>query len=77
MPERLMGTDCKFVGDMSTLVQIQLGPKISPSMSMTKSICPTKTEMPNLIHINKEKKSIFCSIHIFLTRSDLSNDLYS
>uniref|UniRef100_A0A804IW08 Uncharacterized protein n=1 Tax=Musa acuminata subsp. malaccensis TaxID=214687 RepID=A0A804IW08_MUSAM len=28
MPERLMGTDCKFVGDMSTLVQIQLGPKI-------------------------------------------------
>lgn len=28
MPERLMGTDCKFVGNMSTLVQIQLGPKI-------------------------------------------------
>ncbi|XAR64811.1 hypothetical protein NMG60_11008658 [Bertholletia excelsa] len=26
MPERLMGTDCKFVGNMSTLVQIQLGP---------------------------------------------------
>ncbi|KAL4341283.1 hypothetical protein GQ457_08G012530 [Hibiscus cannabinus] len=22
MPERLMGTDCKFVGNMSTLVQI-------------------------------------------------------
>jgi hypothetical protein len=28
MPERLMGTDCKFVGIMSTLVQIQLGPKV-------------------------------------------------
>ena len=28
MPERLMGTDCKFVGNMSTLVQIQLGPTI-------------------------------------------------
>lgn len=28
MPERLMGTDCKFVGNMSTLVQIQLGPII-------------------------------------------------
>lgn len=28
MPERLMGTDCKFVGNMSTLVQIQLGPKM-------------------------------------------------
>lgn len=28
MPERLMGTDCKFVDNMSTLVQIQLGPKI-------------------------------------------------
>lgn len=28
MPERLMGTDCKFVGKMSTLVQIQLGPRI-------------------------------------------------
>ncbi|THU43611.1 hypothetical protein C4D60_Mb00t10690 [Musa balbisiana] len=34
MPERLMGTDCKFVGDMSTLVQIQLGPKIRRSMNM-------------------------------------------
>ena len=31
MPERLMGTDCKFVGNMSTLVQIQLGPKIRRS----------------------------------------------
>src|SRR5450432_638980 len=31
MPERLMGTDCKFVGNMSTLVQIQLGPKIRQS----------------------------------------------
>lgn len=28
MPERLMGADCKFVGNMSTLVQIQLGPII-------------------------------------------------
>ncbi|CAD5175775.1 unnamed protein product [Musa acuminata subsp. malaccensis] len=28
MPEQLMGTDCKFVGDMSMLVQIQLDPKI-------------------------------------------------
>ncbi|KAK8704078.1 hypothetical protein V6N13_047711 [Hibiscus sabdariffa] len=28
MPERLMGTDCKFVGNMSTLVQIQLSPII-------------------------------------------------
>ncbi|CAK7327806.1 unnamed protein product, partial [Dovyalis caffra] len=28
MPERLMGTDCKFVGNMPTLVQIQLGPII-------------------------------------------------
>ena len=26
MPERLMVTDCKFVGNMSSLVQIQLGP---------------------------------------------------
>ena len=34
MPERLMGMDCKFVGDMSTLVQIQLGPKIRRSMNM-------------------------------------------
>ena len=33
MPEGLMGTDCKFVGDMSTLVQIQLGPKIHHSMN--------------------------------------------
>ncbi|KAL2901598.1 G2/M phase-specific E3 ubiquitin-protein ligase [Bienertia sinuspersici] len=32
MPERLMGTDCKFVGNMSTLVQIQLGPKIRSSI---------------------------------------------
>ena len=31
MPERLMGTDCKFVGNMSTLVQIQLGPIICQS----------------------------------------------
>ncbi|WVZ26796.1 hypothetical protein V8G54_000098 (mitochondrion) [Vigna mungo] len=31
MPERLMGTDCKFVGNMSTLVQIQLGPRICRS----------------------------------------------
>ncbi|GFP83348.1 hypothetical protein PHJA_000478200 [Phtheirospermum japonicum] len=31
MPERLMGTDCKFVGNMSTLVQIQLGPIIRQS----------------------------------------------
>ncbi|KAF4348576.1 hypothetical protein F8388_000255, partial [Cannabis sativa] len=31
MPERLMGTDCKFVGNMSTLVQIQLGPIIRRS----------------------------------------------
>ncbi|RXI09603.1 hypothetical protein DVH24_034794 [Malus domestica] len=31
MPERLMGTDCKFVGNMSTLVQIQLGPIICRS----------------------------------------------
>ena len=28
MPEGLMGTDCKFVGNMPTLVQIQLGPRI-------------------------------------------------
>jgi hypothetical protein len=28
MPERLMGTDCKFVGNMFTLVQIQLDPII-------------------------------------------------
>jgi hypothetical protein len=28
MPEQLMGTDCKFVDNMSTLVQIQLGLKI-------------------------------------------------
>jgi hypothetical protein len=28
MPELLMWTDCKFVGNMSTLVQIQLGPTI-------------------------------------------------
>lgn len=26
MPERLMGTNCKFGGNMSTLVQIQLSP---------------------------------------------------
>lgn len=32
MPEWLMGTDCKFVGYMSTLVQIQLGPKIRRSI---------------------------------------------
>ena len=31
MPERLMGADCKFVGNMSTLVQIQLGPIIHRS----------------------------------------------
>ncbi|KAF1898458.1 hypothetical protein Lal_00042152 [Lupinus albus] len=31
MPERLMGTDCKFVGNMSTLVQIQLGPIVCRS----------------------------------------------
>lgn len=31
MPEWLMGTDCKFVGNMSTLVQIQLGPRIRGS----------------------------------------------
>ncbi|WOL05373.1 hypothetical protein Cni_G14101 [Canna indica] len=34
MPELLMGTDCKFVGDMSTLVQIQLGLKIRRFMNM-------------------------------------------
>lgn len=33
MPERLMGTDCKFVGNMSTLVQIQLGPTIRQSIT--------------------------------------------
>jgi hypothetical protein len=32
MPERLMGTDCKFVGNMSTLVQIQLDPTIRLSI---------------------------------------------
>lgn len=32
MPEWLMGTDCKFVGNMSTLVQIQLGPRIHRSI---------------------------------------------
>ncbi|KAJ6800110.1 hypothetical protein M6B38_204860 [Iris pallida] len=34
MHERLIGTDCKFVSDMSTLVQIQLDPKMYRSMSM-------------------------------------------
>ena len=32
MPER--GADCKFVGDMSTLVQILLGPQIRRSINM-------------------------------------------
>lgn len=35
MPERLMGTDCKFVGYMSTLVQIQLGPRIRHEYDIT------------------------------------------
>lgn len=36
MPELFVNgdTDCKFVGDMSTLVQIQLDPRINRSMRM-------------------------------------------
>lgn len=48
MPERLMGADCKFVGNMSTLVQIQLGPIIRRSIEydLTSLICPPEIEMP-------------------------------
>lgn len=43
MPEWLMGTDCKFVGNMSTLVQIQLGPKICRSIMRWYTIFSTET----------------------------------
>ncbi|KAJ6854329.1 hypothetical protein M6B38_100005 [Iris pallida] len=56
MPERLMGTDCKFDGDMSTLVQIQLGPKMYRFMSMIKFILQ---KQKCLICINKEKNQFF------------------
>ena len=79
MPERLMGTDCKFVGDMSTLVQIQLGPKIRRSIppfheyDITNDISNLSSRM-----IRKRKRVyFFFSIHVFLIRSDLSNDLDS
>lgn len=51
MPERLMGTDCKFVGNMSTLVQIQLGPKIRRSTwkwyHITHLVLPRNARSPN------------------------------
>lgn len=61
MPERLMGTDCKFVDDMSTLVQIQLGPLIrhSHKNDVTKSICPL--EVPD----SQKGTKFVCNIPFF------------
>ena len=58
MPERLMGTDCKFVGNMSTLVQIQLGPKICQSTMRWYN----PSEIP---HTKIKKNPIFCQIPYF------------
>ncbi|KAL8053661.1 hypothetical protein ABFX02_05G087200 [Erythranthe guttata] len=53
-----MGTDCKFVGNMSTLVQIQLGPIISQSI-MRWYNPPCSSEIP---HTKIKKNQIFCEI---------------
>ncbi|NP_054927.1 hypothetical protein SpolCp017 (plastid) [Spinacia oleracea] len=66
MPERLMGTDCKFVGNMSTLVQIQLGPIISSSIIEMKVFVLPK----RLIYIIKESifrlYTVICLLYFFV-----------
>ncbi|GFQ02245.1 uncharacterized mitochondrial protein atmg01060 [Phtheirospermum japonicum] len=57
MPERLMGTDYKFVGNMSTLVQIQLGPIIRPSTTRWYNP-PCPLEIPHT-KIEDKKESNF------------------
>ena len=88
MPERLMGTDCKFVGNMSTLVQIQLGPKIGGfTMKWYNTLC-----FPEMADTKESKKSnfliyphrylffLFVLFYLFgpiNSDSDLTNDLDS
>lgn len=75
-----MGTDCKFVGNLSTLVQIQLGPKIRPALryDRTNFILTPETCLIR-IRGNKEKNPLFCYsfVYLFSQYSDLSNDLDS
>ena len=82
MPERLMGTDCKFVGkaNMSTLVQIRLGPIIHWSdMKWYNPLVLSKC----LIWKKKSKFRIYLYLLFiwfslfFPTNSHLSNDLDS
>ena len=63
MPERLMGTDCKFVGEMSTLVQIQLGPKIRRSM---KKIDLTSESLGGLFRPDKKEKIVSKVVSLFV-----------
>lgn len=73
MPERLMGTDCKFVGNLSTLVQIQLGPIIH--WSIMKWYNPFyvlhKCSIPRKIFTYSY---IFTAITIYLHSNDLDLD---